>query len=299
MNHINTPPHPLSRTAHRAALALAGAAVILSASATLADEASPVPGACWTQMPGELGSVDHPTDPGAIVLRMSVGGGFVPLEVAFLESPTFTLYGNNVAVFRPSVAQDSITEPLPPYQCVALTPEQVDSLLTDALDDGGLREAADLYPDPYIADTPNTVFTIDADGVDKTITIEALGFDSQAPDPEARARFEVLADQLSRFSEVATDPTEFDVPRYRALLTDVWIDAPADAVAWPWEDVTPADFSGDGLAVATLTPEQVAMVVPVPSGGQGYIVLELPDGTQQSLAIRPLLPDEVAAEVAD
>jgi hypothetical protein len=249
-------------------------------------------------VPGEPGSVDHPTDPEAIVLRMSVGGGFVPLEVAFLESPTFTLYGNNVAVFRPSVAHDAITDPLPPYQCAALTPEQVDRLLTDALDGGGLREASDRYPDPYIADTPNTVFTIDADGVDKTITIGALGFDSQAPDPEARARFGALADGLSRFSELATGTTDFEVPRYRALLTDVWIDAPADAVAWPWEDVTPSDFSGDGLAVATLTPEQVAMVVPVPSGGQGYIVLELPDGTQQSLAIRPLLPDEVSAEVA-
>lgn len=298
MNHIITPHHPLSRTALRTALALAGAAVILSASAVLADDASPVPDACWTQLPGELGSVDHPTDPEAIVLRMSVGGGFVPLEVAFLESPTFTLYGNDVAIFRPSVRQDSITDPLPPYQCVRLTPEQVDRLLTGALDDGGLREAADLYPDPYIADTPNTVFTIDADGVDKTITIQALGFDSQAPDPEARARFQVLADQLTRFAEVANGATDFDVPRYRALLTDVWIDAPADAEAWPWEDVTPADFSGDGWAVTTLTPEQVAMVVPVPSGGQGYIVLELPDGTQQSLAIRPLLPDEVAAEVA-
>jgi hypothetical protein len=297
MNRIITPHHPLSGTARRAAIALAGAATILSASATLADDASPVPGACWTQAPGELGSVAHPTDPEAIVLRMSVGGGFVPLEVAFLESPTFTLYGNNVAVFRPSVAQDPITDPLPPYQCVELTPEQVDRLLTDALEAGGLRQASDLYPDPYIADTPNTVFTIDADGVDKTITIQALGFDPQAPDPEARARFEALADQLSRFSEVATGTTEFHVPRYRALLSDVWIDAPADAVAWPWDGVTPADFSGDGLAVTSLTPEQVAMVVPVPSGGQGYIVLELPDGTQQSLAIRPLLPDEVAAEV--
>ena len=298
MNHIITPHHPLSRTAHRAALALAGAAVVLSSSAALADDASPVPKACWTQAPGELGSVDHPTDPEAIVLRMSVGGGFVPLEIAFLESPTFTLYGNNVAIFRPSLTQDSITDPMPPYQCVRLTPEQVDSLLTGALDDGGLREATDLYPDPYIADTPNTVFTIDADGVDKTITIQALGFDSQAPDPEARAQFQVLADQLSRFSEVANGATDFDVPLYRALLTDVWIDAPAEAKTWPWKDVTPADFSGDGWAVTTLTPEQVAMVVPVPSGGQGYIVLELSDGTQQSLAIRPLLPDEVTAQVA-
>jgi len=36
----------------------------------------------------------------------------------------------------------------------------------------------------------------------------------------------------------------------------------------------------------------------VPSGGQGFIVLELPDGSQRSFAVKPLLPDAVAGEAS-
>ena len=65
------------------ALALATAGFLTLASVAVG--ASPEPATdgaagslCWADTPGTLGSIDHPTDPTAIVLRMSVGGGFVP-----------------------------------------------------------------------------------------------------------------------------------------------------------------------------------------------------------------------------
>jgi hypothetical protein len=277
------------------ALSLAGAALLLTTSAALAVDQSPDPGAsCWTAEPGTIGAIDHPTDPQAIVLRQFTGGGFVPAEIAFLESPVFTLYGNNVAIFRPVAEMGDLTDPLPPYQCALLTPEQVDELLAFALDEAGLRDASDLYEDPFIVDTPNTVFTIDADGVAKEVVVQALGFNPDAPDPEARARFETLAERLTAFVP-ADGSVAFDVPLYEAMLSEIWLEAPAEAIAWPWSDVSPDDFVGEGWAETTLTPGQAAQVVDVPSGGQGYIVLDLPDGTQQSLAVKPLLPDELAS----
>jgi hypothetical protein len=299
MNSHRTPRQPLSLDRFESAFALAGAALLLSASVAMAaTDSGPADEACWTTEPGVIGSIDHPTEPEAIVLRMFTGGGFVPLEIAFLESPVFTLFGNNVAIFRPSSESSDITDALPPYQCSRLSPEQVDELLTFALDDGGLRDAADLYADPFIADTPNTVFTIDAEDVAKDVVVQALGFNPDAPDQDARAQFQALADLLTDFAPGVTPSTAYEVPVYQGLLTDIWTGSPAPAIAWPWADLAPEDFTGDGFAVATLTPAQVAQVVPVPSGGQGFIVLELPDGSQRSFAVKPLLPDAIAGEAS-
>ncbi len=292
MNNTHSPYHSLSTTS-RVTVGLLALTTLLglgSAAVAAADELA----SCWTSEPGALGSIDHPTGALDIVLRMQVGGGFVPIEIAFLESPTFTLYGNNVAIFRPATDAGDLTDPVPPYACSVLSPQQVDHLLTFALDEGGLRDADERYANPFIVDTPNTAFTVDADGVDKVVVVEALGFDEQAPDPEARARFGALAAALSDFGSQVEASTPYDVPLYRAMLTEPWIEEPGEPAPWPWDE-QPGDLFGDGLdVIATLTPEQVAQVTSVPNGGQGYILLETPDGTLVSLAIRPLLPDEIA-----
>ena len=99
---MNATPHPthVHRRAPIALVALmAGASSLLvSASAVGQSEAGP----CFTDQPGVLGTVDHPTEPDAVVLRMAVGGGSVPYEIAFLqENPTFTLYGNDGVMCTP------------------------------------------------------------------------------------------------------------------------------------------------------------------------------------------------------
>lgn len=248
---------------------------------------------CWNDQPGVIGAIDHPHESSAIVLRMSTGGGFVPVEIAFMENPVFTLYGNNVVIFRPADEMTEITEPMAPYLCSRLSAEQVDDLLAYALDEGGLRDAATFYEDPFIVDTPNTTFSIDADGAAKEVVVQALGFNPEAPDAEARARFEALADLLTDFEPQVETSQPYDVAMYRGLLTEVWVESPATPVAWPWDDLSPEDFTGEDFPTALLTPAQVSAVAAVPNGGQGYIVLELPDGSLRSLAIAPILPGQV------
>jgi len=283
------------------ALALGTAGFLTSASAVAAASPEPSPdGAagspCWTDMPGKLGSIDHPTDPTAIVLRMSVGGGFVPPEVAFMENATFTLYGNDAAIYRPSGSSDSLSDPLPAYACSNLSPTQVDDLLTFAFDEGGLADAGELYPNPYVADAPDTTFSIDADGVQKTVVVQALGFDEAGiDDPEARAGFTALADALADFGTQVETSQPYAVPRYRAMLTEAWPELEGTPVAWPWDDLPPDAFGADLTTYPTLTPEQVAQVTTVPNGGQTFILVDTPDGVTMSLTIRSLLPDEVAA----
>ncbi len=294
MKTTPSPYHPLS-TAVRVATATGLLAMATLAGATagpvaaLEEESS-----CWTTEPGVVGTIDHPVEPTAIVLRMSVGGGFVPTEIRFIESPTFTLYGNNVAIFRPAGQSSDLTDALPPFTCSHLSTEQVDELLAYALDEGGLRDARALYANPFIVDTPNTIFTIDADGLDKSVVVEALGFDDQAPNPKARARFEALAGHLADFGAQVETSQVYEVPLYRASLNEPWIEDPGTPLPWPWPE-SPTELFGDDLSgQATLTPDQVAEVTTVPNGGQGYIALETPSGDMMSLAVRPLLPDELA-----
>ena len=283
------------------ALALATAGFLTLASVAVGASPEPVPdnstgSPCWTDTPGTLGSIDHPTDPRAIVLRMSVGGGFVPPEVAFMENATFTLYGNDAAIFRPSGSSDSLYDPLSPFACSNLSPTQVDDLLTLALDQGGLADADELYPNPYVADAPATTFSIDADGVQKTVVVQALGFDEAGvDDPEARAGFTALVEVLADFGTQIEASGPYAVPLYRAMLTEAWPELEGTPVAWPWDDLSPDAFGADLATYPTLTPEQVAQVTTVPNGGQTFILVDTPDGVTMSLTLRPLLPDEVAA----
>ena len=292
--NITPRPHPSIPSLTRAAAASLAVTIVAALGAVPAaatDEAA----SCWTETPGVVGTIDHPTDPTAVVLRMFTGGGFVPMEIAFMETPAFTLYGNNVAIYRPADPMTELTAPLTPFFCSRLTPDQVDELLAYALDETGLRTADDRYAHPYIVDTPNTTFTIDADGIRRDIVVEALGFDDLAPDPDARARFQALADQLTAFDAVVESQSLYEVPLYQAMLTAPWAVTDDPVLPWPWDDVPPELFGREGSDIVTLTPEQAAQVTPVPGGGQAFIPVQTPDGTQVSLTIRPLLPDEAAA----
>jgi hypothetical protein len=303
--HVNAPMpnHPTRGRARHAALLLSTAGLLLAATPVAAQSPGPASPPAPSGVPGEVGQIDHPTDPKAVVLRMETCCGFVPVEISLTEAPEFTLYGDNTVVFRPQPPAGEAFDPSAPrpaFVKATMTPAQVDALLSFALSQGGLQSAVELYANPLIADAPSTIFTVNAGGVDKVVTIQALGFDDSGPDAAIRAQFAQLADLLDSFEEqVAAGNVESAEPyqpeRYRAILMDFFEAQPADSVAWPWDDLTIDDFQGaqgGGFWYAGLTPEQASAVTEIPSGGIAGIAVEAPDGTPYFLAIRPLLPDE-------
>jgi hypothetical protein len=294
----------MSRPAASLLLAIAAASLV-AAPAFAADPSPAASGSaahapaaaveddCYTLEPGTAGEVEHPTEPAAIVLRMFHGGGFVPQAIAFIETPRFTLYGNDVAVFRAPVPPDAdIAAPRPAFQCLQLTPEQVDELLTFALEEGGLADAATDYPNPNITDVGSTVFTIDAGGVDKTVSVFALGFDMAPEDQlEDRAGFVTLAALLADFGASVEGEVDMAVPAYAAMLEADASDVPQEPTAWPWADVLPEDFVlGDPSTEVILAADQVSAVTTVPNGGQAFIPVTSPEGEPLVLSVRPLLP---------
>ena len=50
------------------------------------------PGSSSTTLPA--GAISHPTGADEVVLRVSTGGGFVPIEYNYTMVPEFTLYGD-------------------------------------------------------------------------------------------------------------------------------------------------------------------------------------------------------------
>ena len=107
-----------------------------------------------------------------------------------------------------------------------------------------------------------------------------------------------VADRLGTIADSIGGETPWAPDRYRAmLLGDTQVQAPSGA--WPWPDLTPADFTvnPDPNAMQfpsrTMTAAEIEAVGFAPyTGGYTGFTLILEDGTAQSFAVRPLFPDE-------
>jgi hypothetical protein len=253
-------------------------------------------------------AIDHPTGATAVILRMSTGGGFLAPGALLTEIPEFSLYGDGTVIFRDPAK--SYVEPARPdgiglrlpFQTAHLSEPQVQAILADAIGPGGLGTAREDYPPCCVADAPSTTFTLNAGGLEKVVTVGALGFDEpqSSPDDTARAAFAALAQGLVAPDLGGVTVTNFLPSAYRGILAEGQPD-PSATVAprpWPWTSFGPADFrpSGpDGLAVPTrslTTADVAALKLEGVEGGASSIALRTANGKVYLLALRPLLPDE-------
>jgi hypothetical protein len=273
-----------------ASVALAAVGGAAAAQSPGAQSPEPRPGA------SSPGGVAHPTGSTDIVLRMDTSGGLAPLTEVLAHAPEFTLYGDGTVIFRG--ADDPDGDGFPPFVQAHMEPGSMDALLLEALDQGGLRDAREPF-DGRATDLPTTVFTVDADGVARSVAVSGLGM--TPPDGPDDAEYAALVDlgvKLVTFGEqVDTYQTAqpYQPTTYRAFLLPT-SDPSAEAIPWPWSDLTPADFGPyldlDGVLIGGLKPEQAGRVTTVPSGGVPSVVVEDAAGTQYALTIRPLLPGE-------
>jgi hypothetical protein len=255
----------------------------------------------------DFGEIEHPTGATDVVLRFEEGGGFVMPAFLATQAPIFTLYGDGTIIFR-NPALDPLEPvgsvfPMRPFRIARLSEEQVQDLLAMALGEGGLGIARADYPNNQISDAATAVFTVDAGGVRKTVSIYALGLEIEnTPDAPARAAFKKLADRLGNIDDggaIGTD--EYAPERYRGILLDGQPGAP-DAKPWPWTDIAPADFVSSGdpdafqLPARVMTADEVRAIgiEPFAGGFQGLTLFGPDDGKVYTFSLRPLLPDETA-----
>jgi hypothetical protein len=254
----------------------------------------------------DFGAIDHPTGPTDVVLRFEEGGGFVMPDFLATQAPSFTLYGDGTIIFRnplldPLEPVGSVF-PMHPFRTAKLSEDQVQDLLTAALGEFGLGVARPDYPNDLVADAGTAVFTVNAGGLKKTVSIYALGLEGEGvPDAAARAGFAKLAERLQNIDSGGVFETSDYAPeRYRGILLEGQPGAP-DARAWPWSDVAPTDFVSNGdpnafqLPARVMSEEVAALgIEPFAGGFQGLTLLGPDDGKVYSFSLRPLLPDETA-----
>jgi hypothetical protein len=233
---------------------------------------------------------------------LETGGGLAGDRFALIEVPAFTLYGDNTVVFRPSIVTDS-GDPAPLVRAY-LSVDQVDALLEYALGPGRLADAQGPYLDfiSQIADGPTTTFTLHAAGLDKLVSVYALGIGTppRGPKGDDLRGMEQLAQLLGTFeTQVAAGNVEatepYQPPAYRAVLSETG-PGQKGTLEWPWPELTLYDFpslpDASAIRVGSLTPDQAALVTTVPSGGSYGIPLLGPDGLSYVLQLRPLLPGD-------
>ena len=268
------------------------------ATASSAPSATPVAG------------IDHPTGATDIVLRLDEGGGFVPVEFLAAHVPQFTLYGDGTVIFTsasavpPERADGVVTAP--PLRTAKLTEEQVQALLEAAIRDGALGVARAEYQNPLVADAATAVFTLNADGASKTVSVVALGMEDSQPnaDTAVKQALAELGNRLKDFDQGGTLASEAYVPEaYRGTLTKQQGLEGVQVRDWPWTDLTPADFAIPNdpnqlpQGTATLTPAQAEAlgIDGFESGVVGGVYVQDDAGNVYSFVLRPLLPDEPAA----
>ena len=250
------------------------------------------------------GQIEHPTGATDIVLRMDIGGGFVPMEYFATQAPTFTLYGDGTVIYQsgpgPAFGESGA---MPPWVMGKMTEEGVQALLEFALGPGRLANAKPQYDNPMIADAPTTTFVLNAAGSEKVVSIYGL---SEAmpgvPDGADRAGFLQLSYLLNNFQAEAdagtvTDLQPYDADLYRVTMFDGFGEPTAEPQDWPWADLDVDDFPrGDEPgAIRLMTRDEVTQLVEVPNGGAQAVWVRAPDDQLVQFAVRPLLPDEEAA----
>jgi hypothetical protein len=290
---------------HRLPLIVVSLALVVAACGS-ASTASPT-GSIAPTAPPSPGGVDHPTGATDVVLQFEEGGGFVPIDFLANQAPIFTLFGDGRVIFQPTVATfpepglDGIIRGVS-WRTAQLDAGQVEELLTFALGPGGLGAARDNYGNDMVADASTAIFTINGGGLKKAVSVYALGLDDpNTPDLQARKALKALADRLRDFDKGGSIATDVYLPdTFRAVLIEQEGPPQRKPIAWPWPNLTLADFETDvNGAGAIQFPHRTMTAVEAqdlklgdsPGGAQG-IVLTGPDGKTYSLVLRPLLPSE-------
>jgi hypothetical protein len=259
------------------------------------------------------GAIVHPTDPHAVVLREESGGGFVPIDFLLTQAPEFTLYGDGTVIYRQTDtrANDPMGgQGLLPYLVGHLDEDGIQALLAFALGQGRLLNAKANYENNQVADAGSTIFTLNAAGLAKTVSIYALGMNDGTDPGELADRqgFELLVQQLGTFEQRGKtgelgEIKPYDPAFYRVFLlaANGAVPQPGTVLDWPWPDLTPASFNltdnvNSARNFANLDKDHVSQLDTVPTGGRAGLYVKT-SGVEQlySVGIRPLFPDELAA----
>ena len=218
-----------------AALALAACGGTVPASEPAA-EPPPEPPATTEQPTGFL----YPTDPGTVVLDVTTGGGFVPVEVAVDTRPDFRLYGDGTVLVKRPEEQLGF----PALETYRLTQDGVQAVLDEA-DGAGFLDPAPDYGQPPVSDMPTTTLNIALDDGSSSHSAYGLGFGDAtgltAAQQDARERYTAFTSYLAGLDSahpelLESEPAPYQPEAVRVYAWESQVEPTPNAPAWPLDE---------------------------------------------------------------
>jgi hypothetical protein len=254
-------------------------------------------------------AIGHGTAPDDLVLRWGYEGGFTPPEYQLTNLPAFSLYGDGTIV-RPGPQIEIYPAPaVPALESVRVDEAGIQAILQAAFD-ADLDTTGDLTDMGSVgmADAPETVFTLRAGGVDRSVRVYALNKLGGRPPGMSGEEYEVrrtllrLIGDLSDLERwlpegsVATS-TVYEPEGSRVFVSDYrgQPDLPQPEVAWPLAvALDTGEDTGTGFrCIAVTGPGWTDELAPV-AAKANQLTPWTSGGVRYAVAFRPLLPDESA-----
>jgi hypothetical protein len=311
------PPTPTSRRARRIAATATAVALALGLAAcgddddvvtgdSTATTGTATTGTATTDTDGgttpstdgttEGAPIPHPTEADASVVRVLVGGGFVPVEQSLATIASTTLLGDGTLVTAAPVPAIYPGPAIQPLQSTVLTEEQVQALLARA-DELGLLDAPLDFGTPNVADAPSTTVTFVVDGRTIEQTAGALGMegmDESVTDEQQanRAALHEFLDAIAALpaGDEVLEPSAVAVFALGPPMTDPQL--PQEPVDWPLAEA-PATLPEPvgGWPCTLVTGADVGMLLGALEGANAATPWVV-DGVETALAFRPVLPGD-------
>lgn len=203
--------------------------------------------------------------PDDLVLRITTGGGFVPVELSLAEMPTFSLYGDGRAIAQGPQILIFPPPALPNLIVRRISPDGVGRILEVAVGAGLTGPDRNIdHAARFIADAPTTTFTLSTDEGSHVTSVYAIDFVKEVEGLSAEERSAVdrllqlqalVGDLDARLPEGAVGAEE----QYRAGEIRVHV---TPRVVVPPEG-GPAPLAGGEQAPADPEPEQPAVEWPL------------------------------------
>ncbi len=299
--------------------------VVLVLAACAASGATPGPSASDAPdgSDGGGGGIEHPTGADEPIVVVESVGGFVPLEFAVAQLPSFALYGDGRVVVPGMQTLEFPGPALPPLMERHLTEDGIQQILAAIEGTNLFGESKELRGAMgFVADAADTVFSVNAGGRQVTVAIYGLGtimpgmeLPAELPPGEAEAHegLAALNDQLLMpdgwlpAEAWASDGWQpYEPERFRLYVRDVTGEpveggeGPGQVMGWPVGD-DPASvgeeqpFFGNGTRCVAVDGEAGAAWLEALSAGKQN-TLWTDDGQRRfSVIPRPLLPHEETA----
>lgn len=251
-------------------------------------DSTPTTTATPTTLPPVTG-IEHPLGADEVVLRLSWEGGFVPAEMLFVRLPRVLVSGDGSVYFQGAMPAIYPGPLLPSVLVGRIGEEELQKILVAARDGDMFRTVTYKQPDIGIADAPNTLLVINANGETYTHDAYALGIGGEETDPD-RITFQKFVELLEPLAAGLPDSKPFAAERFAIRATNA-ADAP------PADGVTPNEVEWPTAAGVSLASASECAVVEAGRIGSLFneatqITRFTEGGIKYVLVVRPLLPGD-------